>query len=59
MVEVAATDFTPDRDLKILIVGRFDKEPVATAAANAGVGSTRDQPKSQKPTPSPLPRPPL
>ena len=59
LVEVAATDFTPERDLKILIVGRFENEPVATAAANSSVGSTRDQPKSQKLTPSALPRPPL
>jgi hypothetical protein len=59
LLEVATTDFTPEKDLKILIVGRFEKEPPATAAANSTVGSTRDQPRSQKTIPVPVPRPPL
>lgn len=59
LVGVSATDFTPEKDLKILIVGRFEKEPVATAAANSNVGSTRDQRRSQKPTPVSVPPPPL
>jgi hypothetical protein len=59
LVEAATTDFTPEKDLKILIVGRFEKEQIATTAANSTVGSTRDQPRSQKTVPLPVPRPPL
>jgi Domain of unknown function (DUF4424) len=58
LVEATATDFTPEKDLKILIIGRFDNEPVATTAANSTMGSTRDQSRSQRTTPPPV-RPPL
>jgi len=56
-VEFTATDFTPDKDLKILIVGRFD----AASSSELRTGSTSvkipDRRRTQSPPPAVVPPP--
>jgi Domain of unknown function (DUF4424) len=57
LVEFTARDFTPDKDLKILIVGPFDARPPSDQRVGA-TATTASQQRAQKPIPIVVPPPP-
>jgi Domain of unknown function (DUF4424) len=50
VVEFTAKDFTPDRDLKILIVGRLDTKPSPDLRKGSAASKTQAPQLTQKPT---------
>jgi hypothetical protein len=50
LIELTSKDFTPDKDLKILIVGRFDSKPLPDLRTGSTASKAQEPHRTQKPT---------